>query len=634
MFKRQTIPGELGAGLALGSIAAAVLFIFLSYLLWKIPYPEEMRYFYPQFWENLRHWSAWRTHGLLPILDNMAANYTRYLSQIEFKMNPTWITARFDFALLLSLLVGTLCAFVIAKDRPAIRHLRGSRLFMGRDAVERLKRVAHQETKTDGIGLLLHPSFKWAMSLQRETRHMMVVGAIGSGKTQIIAPLLQAAMARGDRCIVFDSKGDFTQWIPNCTLLAPWDARSKAWDIGEDCSTAQDASELAARVIPEGHDPIWHTAARQILTAILLKLQHQKSVNWTWTDFYQHCCLSRPELVGIIKTFLPEAIHTIDAPEKTTQSILVNFGAHMTVIGNLSSAWGHIKKEDRISLKKWLTRGNGSSGDPKRVLVLQGNGQYPGLAKATLQAMFTLLASHINSPAFGESKTRRIWFFLDEFARLGTLEAIAPLLEIGRSKGIRVVLGAQDIAQIRDIYGENQADTWMSSIGTKIICQIHAGATADYISKNLIGIRKVERITVVKGQRQPAIREDEELVMASDLEAKLGKNKTGITALLLGFSDHYCLHWPFTQTKPLRRASVPAAWLTQSIGPDTPEPTPQTTPNPKPPKPLPRPARLVLQTRGTAAEIALTGTPVTDADEALKDMTPDAPGTGGTHVKR
>src|SRR5690606_4758763 len=101
------------------------------------------------------------------------------------------------------------------------------RLLTGSAAMAGLKAEAAAECEVHGAGLKLHPSFPFRISLDRETRHALLLGSIGGGKTQAALPILLAAIERDDRVIVHDMKGDFTAGLPGDPLIvAPWDRRS------------------------------------------------------------------------------------------------------------------------------------------------------------------------------------------------------------------------------------------------------------------------------------------------------------------------------------------------------------------------------------------------------------------------
>ena len=85
----------------------------------------------------------------------------------------------------------------------------------------------------------------------------------------------------------------------------------------------------------------------------------------------------------------------------------------------------------------------------------------------------------MGSPSPTESRERCIWLFLDEFPQLPPVRQFPASLELGHSKGVVVVIGAQNIVQLRAAYGAEQAKSWIGMIGTKIITQINVGEAAE-----------------------------------------------------------------------------------------------------------------------------------------------------------
>ena len=195
-------------------------------------------------------------------------------------------------------------AWLLGRPFSDTKIIAGRRLFEGKAAHRRLKEIAKGEMAVSGAGIKLHPGFDWHLSRERETRHFLLVGSVGGGKTQILTPMVLAAIGRGDRVLIFDIKADFTSTLPvDFALLAPWDSRSMVWDVARDCVNAQDARELAAQLIPSGQDPMWHQAARQILTAVIQQLQAYKADAWTWKDLHQLSASSQEDLLNIVSRF-------------------------------------------------------------------------------------------------------------------------------------------------------------------------------------------------------------------------------------------------------------------------------------------------------------------------------------------
>ena len=75
------------------------------------------------------------------------------------------------------------------------------------------------------------------------------------------------------------------------------DQRSMVWDVARDCRTKQDARELAARLIPDSHDPMWADAARDVLVVCVATLQATKGDRWTWNDLHEMATASAESLL-------------------------------------------------------------------------------------------------------------------------------------------------------------------------------------------------------------------------------------------------------------------------------------------------------------------------------------------------
>jgi type IV secretory pathway TraG/TraD family ATPase VirD4 len=366
---------------------------------------------------------------------------------------------------------------------------------------------------------------------------------------------------------VLDVKGDMTSKLPRIgNIIAPHDARSLQWDIATDCQTPQEAREFAARLIPESRsDRIWSDAAREILTTCVISLQVRQGRGWGWADLRKLVVADADALLSIAERYHPEAIQFLKEPSsKTTQSIISTFKAHMNVVSVLAEAWPKSSRGRSFSVREWLRH---PACDP---IILQHDGRFPQLTKAWLSSIIGLLASHAASPAMQENPARRTWLFLDEFPQLERLPHFSTLLDVGRSKGISVVLGAQDLSQIRNTYGHDQADAWIGMIGTHIITRMNLGQSAETTSR-LIGQQTVEywRKSETRSGDHRSIswakeREVRPVITPSELSDKLGAFKQGVRALLIGPGEHaYEITLPYPHLSELRPASVLADWTTR-----------------------------------------------------------------------
>ena len=103
-----------------------------------------------------------------------------------------------------------------------------------------------------------------------ETRHTIVSGTTGSGKTVLISDLVSQIRARGERCVLYDKMGSYTRAFfdpERDVLLNPLDARSPRWSPFFEARSPRDFDTMAAALIPQQKDtvdPFWVTAARQL----------------------------------------------------------------------------------------------------------------------------------------------------------------------------------------------------------------------------------------------------------------------------------------------------------------------------------------------------------------------------------
>lgn len=462
-------------------------------------------------------------------------------------------------------LAAGLSFYIATEPADGAKHLTGRRLWRGYRAITQARRALCKAIAMSGPGISIAPGL--TISRIQEVQHLGIFGTPGAGKSLIMHYLTEQILARGDRIILNDTKGDVTACLPSAdfVLLAPQDQRGIAWDVAQDIVTAQDARELAARLITTSHDPMWSSAAREILCGIIIHLQREKPGAWTWQDLFDAAFLPAAQLLSLLETSYPPAARFIELtpeghPTKTSFGILVNTWAELVgIVRPLADAWGQCPPTQRLSLRHWLL--DESPHQPK-ILVLQRAPRYPALSAAWIGAAIECLAATAASPELPDSRERRIWLMLDEFPQLGKLPAFRQMLEVGRSKGIACVLAMQDIQQLIALYGDAEAKTILTLLGQKIIGRMPAGPSATMISEELIGKRDVawkeasisssDGKTTRSWQTQRATIPT---VPVELLERRLGVDRKGLRALLLGLGDVYELRWPL-QFWPQRRPAA------------------------------------------------------------------------------
>lgn len=459
---------------------------------------------------------------------------------------------------------GLLVAKWCWQPHTAERHLGGAILLTGRQARKAAKRLDRQAKVGD---LRVHPLLR----LRDWSRHVLVSGSVGSGKTQILMPIVAQLYARGIPALVLDTKGDYTSQMPGALILSPWDSRSAYWDIGADVRTREQASAFADALVPlsEGNGRHFDLACRQIVTGVIIGLQNQARAVWGWRMLAQVLSSGSVSLLATLQQSAPAACDLIRDPRNpTTGSTLAALAAHCRVIDDLATAWGDGdvpgrggKPMEKFSLASWRH-------GPHRMVCLHA-GLDQSVSRAWLAAFYATAAGMLLR--LPDSQNRRVFLLLDELTAVGRID-LGGLFERGRSKGVCVVAGFQDLAQVRIVYGKDFADALSSMVGTQIVCQIGPGDTREKVSawcgSERIAVPSVTHSHNGQGPHSGVAigvhEENRKLVLPAELTSELGvrhrrKNFT-IRSLLLAGGDVLLLDWPGRTWNVRRRPYVAARW--------------------------------------------------------------------------
>lgn len=456
------------------------------------------------------------------------------------------------------------------EPRDSLIHLRGSQRHEGAEAVvainqalaARVKRRPDHEI-APGVS---YPSDMW-------TRHVLVVGGVGSGKSTAIKPLIEKVVASGEQLILFDPKSEFTMAFPSPAIIAPWDKRSLSWDVAKDMRNPLDMRRFAATMVRESQDPMWSNASRQLLVGLMIYLKSTRGADWGWRELAELVALPQSSLLPIMQKYHPEAIRAVEKASVTTAGILINLSSFCSTIFDLAEAWGEVPRARRVSFVDWT---NGQS--KYKQIILQGHGAYADLTKSYVEGIVAIVSAIVNSVEMKDDPSRKIWFIADEFSQMGKVP-VRPLFEVGRSRGVRCVVACQDFAQLEEIYGASMVKAIVAMSGTLLVGQMMQGETAEQLCK-AFGTREVERAnmsTSVGGggaMSNPANRsttlsynkDEVPLYKPSELSSRLGltPDGSGVKLVLFTGGNAYELFLPHYPVRELRAGHVPAPW-TRSV---------------------------------------------------------------------
>jgi hypothetical protein len=468
----------------------------------------------------------------------------------------------------------------VAEPRDPNIHIRGRQIRRKAAAEQLATQVSREKCAISKPEIKIHDSI--VLARHQVMQSFMVMGAQGGGKTQILWRFVLSLIHQGWKTVIFDlAKGDYTISTPNVhRLFALGDARSSVWSIWRDVKTLADAESFARGLITESSDPMWSNAARGVCIAMIMRLINEKGQEWRWKDLGETVFADAAQVKEFAQRYYPPAVASVaDAESKTTQSIIINLSAYLAPLYRFAEEWADLPenfssgKPRAFSWIEWLEDDNSAD----RNVILQSNAKDKTSATALIRAMMEVQVSHIASLEFSESKTRSIFYMLDELPQVGRLECLPTIMEVGRSKGCAVGLAFQDIAQIRQIYKPGEDDKWLAMLGVRIFAQVKGAASGKFVLDQ-IGNREIARPTnnvsysvggysVSNGWQHTEVP-----VMTADELEKLGPqpNNGGINAIVLGHgTDVLELNWPFYSPPEHRKARVARVRLENLKTPET-----------------------------------------------------------------
>ena len=397
----------------------------------------------------------------------------------------------------------------------SIQHLRGTRIYHHPRQAARVladiewARMSDAQRAGSVRGIILGDV---EFSRRRETEHALLLGLPGGGKTAgVIYPILDQALARGDRVMQHDPKGDITaaRYHPDtCVLLGPWDERAHVWDAGADFFSPALVDEFAASVC--GADPktagknlSFHIGAALLLRG-LIKAHMAHDEPWTWATLADDLSalprdLIRRAAVGdpLVSKACPSVFMSADpnaefgTGEKAMLSILGTSTAFVMQFAAVQRAQGANVR--LFSLRRWWV---GEADTDIRLALLNNNAQYSKISKAIFGSMLTVLAALSSSTAMPEKSAddEGLWLLLDEARQLGPagLEAANTIAEVGRGRGVRVLLGLQDAEQLAAEVSRDSAAPMLSMQGLRLY--LRAAPTAAENISRMVGYRDIQRI--------------------------------------------------------------------------------------------------------------------------------------------
>ena len=308
-----------------------------------------------------------------------------------------------------------------------------------------------------------------------ETRHTIVSGTTGSGKTVLIADLVEQIRARGERCVLYDKMGSYTETFfdpARDVLLNPLDDRAPRWSPFLEARFARDFDTMAAALIPrqkDAADPFWITAARQLFS-------HGAAVLWKRGEtrnrvLVEH--LLKTELSALAEAMEGTVAQSIVDPAnpKTALSVRAMLTANIGAMDLLPD------EGNPFSIRQWIEREGGG------FLFLTSRGDQHASLRGLISTWLEIAVNALLS--LPREDGRRIWLILDELPTLHQLPSLRPGLAESRQFGGCFVLGVQVFSALRDLYGRDGAETISGLCGTRVVLAAPDRDTSEWSAESL-----------------------------------------------------------------------------------------------------------------------------------------------------
>jgi len=326
-----------------------------------------------------------------------------------------------------------------------------------------------QQVKKKLISLFKVSSFKigiMPLVKDSETRHFLVTGSTGSGKTNLIHNLLPQVETKGQPAIIIDQTGEMIARYYNVArgdiIFNPFDKRGKAWDFWEDCNSEEELQRFSKILFifnrkssKTRSDPFWEQSAEIVFNECVkyLKGYRRNTIEALNT-------MTNSATLEQLKTELkntPAERYLTDDSKGMSSSVLSTLATSTRPISYLTD--GAIS--GKFSLKRYFRDLKDGS---NAWLFLSTKPSSRELTLPLIACLIELSLTQIMD--IGIDKNRKIWTIIDEMASLGTIPALPAIMTEGRKYGVCVVAALQSLNQLYNNYGQYSGSSIFGQFGT------------------------------------------------------------------------------------------------------------------------------------------------------------------------
>lgn len=314
------------------------------------------------------------------------------------------------------------------------------------------------------------------------TRHFLVAGTTGSGKSVLFQNFLDAEERTARGFIIDNGYGLLQRYYSSKrgdAILNPLDQRCEDWSPFAELEGPEDATLIACSLIPErgeGPGSEWVSYAQALCSCLLRRLGETGMA--TNSEFYRLATAASVEEL---------------------QPILAGTEAAAMLDKGADRMFGGARGIMNVQLRGFdqLNPDAGKDGFSIRRLVRDSRGwlflPYLDSQRKYLKNLLASWADISILAAMEKEAKDRKFFVLDEFDSLGRIGSVRDdLLSKGRKYGAVALIGVQTLSQIRDRYGKDGAGAIMGNCSTWVSFKTPDVEMGEEISRR-IGEQEIER---------------------------------------------------------------------------------------------------------------------------------------------
>ena len=375
------------------------------------------------------------------------------------------------------------------------------------------------ETNVAGIPLVNDGKKLW---VDNGEYHNLVIGSTGSGKSQtIVEPMVELLIKKGESMIITDPKGELFKAASvymkergyNVVVLNfrepqngnAWNPLTLPYQYYKD-GNFDKATELlddvALNILYDPNnksgDPFWEKSAADYFSGLSLGLFEDakkeeinlNSINYMSTVGEEKFAASNYikeyfTLKGEASNAYVFASNTINSPTETKGGILSVFRQKIRLFASRENL------SEMLAYSDFDMRSIGREKTAVFIIIHDEKTTYHGLATIFIKQCYETLIDVAQQN--GGKLPFRTNFILDEFANMPPLKDVTTMVTAARSRAIRFTFIIQNFAQLKSVYGNEDAETIKGNCGNLVYLISTELAALEEISKMCGEVKSSEK---------------------------------------------------------------------------------------------------------------------------------------------